>query len=390
MRKVLVFTTTRAEFGLLKPTLRRIVESDRLKLVLVAAGEHVAPEKGRTLEEITEAGLPLAEVVNNFALEDEPKALTCFVGELVVEFADLLARWSPDLMLLLGDRYELLAPATAAVITRIPIAHISGGESTEGLIDEQVRHAVSKMAHLHFVSTVEYGYNLRRMGEEAWRIHVVGAPGIENIFRGELMEPEELFQVFGIDVNRKTLLVTYHPETLMPDGNTAAQVRALTAALREFPDYQQVITYPGMEVGFGEILRVWEEYVAANANARLFPSLGSRGYLGVMKYAAAVVGNSSSGIIEAPSLRVPTVNIGDRQKGRLRAASVIDVPCRKEKIAAGLRKALCDEEFRSRLKGLRNPYDPYGDGNVSGRVVSVLEAVPLDRRLLEKRLDFAE
>jgi len=384
----MAFTTTRAEFGLLKPILRRIEVSSSLDLVLVVAGDHVSPCKGETIKEIIPEGFHTVELRKCFPESDLPVAIARYVANSCTEIASAIDFLAPDILLLLGDRHELLAAATAAVIARIPIAHIAGGESTEGVIDEQVRHALTKMAHLHFTSTFEYARRIRQMGEEAWRIHVVGAPGVENILRGELMTPEEIGKRFGIDVARPTLLVTYHPETLTVDQNLTEQINALISALREFRDFQQIITYPGTEVGFQKIISAWEAYAAEFPNVKLYKSLGSRGYLGVMKHAVAVVGNSSSGIIEAPSFKVPTINIGDRQKGRIRAESVIDVPCRREDIQAALHRALYDEQFRRQVRQVKNPYDPHGDGNVSGRVVSVLESVPLDRRLLEKKLDF--
>jgi UDP-hydrolysing UDP-N-acetyl-D-glucosamine 2-epimerase len=388
MRRVMAFTTTRAEFGLLKPILRRIEISSSLDLVLVIAGDHVSPCKGETIKEIIPEGFRTVEVRKCFPESDRPIAIARYVAGACAEMASAIDFLAPDILLLLGDRHELLAAVTAAVIARIPIAHIAGGESTEGVIDEQVRHALTKMAHLHFASTFDYAYRIRQMGEEAWRIHVVGAPGVENILRGELMTSEEIKAQFGIDVARPTLLVTYHPETLTVDYNLTEQVNVLISALREFGDFQQIVTYPGTEVGFQIIISAWEAYAAEFPNVKPYKSLGSRGYLGVMKHAAAVAGNSSSGIIEAPSFKVPTINIGDRQKGRIKAESVIDVPCRKEDILAALHKALYDERFRRQVRQITNPYDPYGDGNVSGRVISVLEAVPLDRRLLEKKLDF--
>jgi len=384
----MAFTTTRAEFGLLKQILRRIEISPSLDLILVIAGDHVNPCKGETIKEIIPEGFRTVELRRCFPESDQSVAIARYVANACAEIASTIDFLAPDILLVLGDRHELLAAATAAVIARIPIAHMAGGESTEGVIDEQVRHALTKMAHLHFTSTFEYARRIRQMGEEAWRIHVVGAPGVENIRRGELMTPEEIGKRFGIDVAWPTLLVTYHPETLTADHNLTEQINALISALKEFRDFQQIITYPGTEVGFQKIISAWEAYAADFPNVKLYKSLGSLGYLGVMKHAAAVVGNSSSGIIEAPSFKVPTINIGDRQKGRIRAENVIDVPCRKEDILAALRRALYDEHFRRQVQRVKNPYDPYGDGNVSGRVVSVLESIPLDRRLLEKKLDF--
>lgn len=388
MRRVMVFTATRAEYGLFRPILRAIQSSPKLELLLVVGGSHLSPWQGRTEEEIRQDGMPILGVIDNLLASDTPGALVKSIGLGLIEIVTYFSKYQPHIVLLLGDRYELFIPVIGALLYRIPIAHLGGGEATEGVLDEQVRHAITKMAHIHFPSTFEYGSRLRQMGEEAWRIHVVGAPGVENIHKGDFMTPEELKKTFNLDVTKPTLLITYHPETLIKTQDPGAQVAILIAALKEFQDYQQVITYPGAEVGFLEVIKAWENYATENPNVKLYKSLGSRGYLGVMKHARAVVGNSSSGIIEAPSFKVPTVNIGDRQKGRLRADSIIDVPCRKEAIIAGLKKALYDEEFRRSLKEVRNPYDPYGDGDVSRRVVSVLESIPLDQRLLEKRLDF--
>lgn len=384
----MALTTTRAEFGLFKQILRKLNNSPSAKLILVAGGDHVNPLKGETVQEIYGEGFQPVILEKCFPENDDTTSIARYAANICAAVAKVIENVKPNFLLLLGDRYELLAAATAAIIARIPIAHIAGGESTEGAIDEQVRHALTKIAHLHFTSTFEYARRIRRMGEEAWRIHVVGAPGVENIYRGELMTPEEIKIQFGIDVSRPTLLITYHPETLTLDLDPAEEVNILISALREFKEFQQVITYPGTEVGYREIIAAWEKYAQEQPNVKLFKSLGSRGYLGVMKYASAVVGNSSSGIIEAPSFKVPTVNIGDRQKGRTRAESIIDVPCCRKEIVAGLRKALYDIEFHCRLRKVQNPYDPYGDGNVSGRIASVLETIPLNRRLLEKKLDF--
>jgi GDP/UDP-N,N'-diacetylbacillosamine 2-epimerase (hydrolysing) len=382
MRRVMVFTASRAEYGLLKPIVRAISESPRLELRLVAGGSHLVTDQGYTSQEITHDGYPITFFIKPPS-SDTYDQLVKSVGQGIIEITALFSGQLPDIIVLLGDRYELFVPLVAAIINRVPVAHLCGGETTAGALDDQVRHAATKIAHLHFPATFEYARRLRRMGEEAWRIRVVGAPGVENISKGELMSPEELETVFNINVDEPTLLITLHPQTLTREG-AEGDTEAMTAALKEFSDYQQIITYPGVEAGSRAVIKAWESYTQVNKKARLFKSLGSRGYLGVMRLAAAVVGNSSSGIIEAPSLKVPAVNVGDRQKGRLRAESVIDVPCREEDIAAGLRKALYDSEFRRCVERVKNPYDPYGDGNVSGRVVSMLETVPLDRRLLEK------
>ena len=387
MRRIMVFTFTRAEYGLLKPVLRKIEASPALEMVLVVAGDHFNAHKGRTIEEIESDGFRISAVIDHFThtgdREDTIEALALTTKRI----GELLSEYQPQLIVLLGDRYELLTAATCAVVCRVPVAHIAGGESTEGVLDEQVRHAITKISHLHFPATRRYGWNTRLLGEEAWRIHVVGSPGVENITRGDYMSADELQAAFGIDARLPTMLITFHPETLVMDS-PARQMNELVAALRCFADYQQIITHPGAESGSQAIIDVWRDYAAANSNVVVHPSLGSRGYLGVMKTAKAVVGNSSSGIIEAPSLRVPTINIGARQKGRVRADSVIDVEARAPEIMAALRRALNDPAFLRSLKEVVNPYDPYQDGNVGGRIVAALEIVPLDQRLMEKRLDF--
>lgn len=388
MRKIMAFTATRAEYGLLKPILRGIKQSPKLELSLVVAGEHLVQWKGYTINEIKKDGFKINEIINSSLASDRKEALIKSVGLTTILLSDTIRKVEPNILLLLGDRYELLAPAIAALIQRVPIAHIAGGETTYGVLDEQVRHAITKMAHIHFPTTWEYGWRIRQMGEEAWRIHVVGSPGIENIYNSDYMLPNELEESFGINLEKPIILVTYHPETLEKGYQATKDIEQLIRALKHFSGYQQVITYPGTEVGYQNIIEAWQQYAADRPNVILKKSLGSRGYLGVMRLASVVVGNSSSGIIEAPSFHIPTVNIGERQKGRIRADSIIDVPCEEKEIVKGIKKALEDRDFRQSLKGVFNPYDPYGDGNASGRIVKVLEEIPINRKLLEKRLDF--
>jgi GDP/UDP-N,N'-diacetylbacillosamine 2-epimerase (hydrolysing) len=385
----LVFTATRADYGLLKPILRRVQESPALELILVAGGDHSSRAKGRTIDEITGDGFSIAAVIDRVPDSDSAQAIAASIGFAIADAAEIVDKVAPGLIVVLGDRYDLLPMAVAALLHRVPLAHIGGGESTEGALDEQVRHAMTKMSHLHFTSTVEYAHRLRMMGEELWRIHVVGAPGVENIRNGDFMNPAEIRRDFGVDVEKPVLLVTLHSETLGKEDQSR-QVACVAGALTDFCGFQQVITYPGTEVGFESIVRSWEAYKAGRDNVFLVRSLGSRGYLGLMRHCSSVIGNSSSGIIEAPSLGVPTVNIGDRQKGRLRAASVIDVPYSIEAIKAAIQYATGDSQFRHAVRDVKNPYDPFGDGNVSTRIVDVLERTQLGRTLLEKKLDFPD
>lgn len=390
MKRVLAYTATRAEYGLLRPILRRITESNELDLELVVGGDHLSSRKGRTLGEIERDGFPVSRVIDCVPESTGPSSIGRSVGEATAQVSEVFSELRPDVLLLLGDRHDLLPPACAALLHRVPIAHIGGGESTQGALDEQIRHALSKMAHLHFVSAPHYGRTLRLMGEEEWRIHVVGSLGVENIRNAEVISPKEIMRTYCVDVSAPFALVTYHPQTV-GRSEPARDMSEVLRALSRYPEVLQIITYPGLEVGSDDIVGILQRHESeAGCRVRLFPSLGSRGYLGLMKYARAIVGNSSSGIIEAPSLHIPTVNIGDRQKGRLRSGSVIDVECDSESIAGGMYRALYDDDFRQRCAEVSNPYDPFCDANSSGRIVSVLEQIPLGRSLLEKRLDFGD
>jgi len=375
LRRIIAFSSTRADYGLLKPVLKKISDSTDLELILVASGDHLASYKGGTISDIKKDGFAVAETVPFSLASDNHESIAGSLGEATVKMASVIGKHRPDFLLLLGDRYELLAPAACALIHRVPIAHIAGGESTEGALDEQVRHALTKMAHLHFVSTWEYGRRIRQMGEEAWRIHVVGSTGIENIYSSDYLSPSEIKNNFGIDPEIPTLLITFHPETITGANDTGTQAKEVALALEQFQEYQQVITYPGMEAGYQAVVQIWQDYALNKNNVLIKPSLGSRGYLGLMRIASAVVGNSSSGIIEAPSFHVPTVNIGNRQKGRIRAESVLDVNCRMEDIVKGLRKALTDPVYRVGLPKTVNPYDPFsGSFSFSGSRSAFLTA----------------
>jgi UDP-hydrolysing UDP-N-acetyl-D-glucosamine 2-epimerase len=281
------------------------------------------------------------------------------------------------MLVLLGDRYETLAAASAALPFNIPIAHIHGGALTEGATDDAIRHAISKMSHLHFVAARAYAQRLRRLGEERWRITVSGAPGLDAVRRLARMSPAELEGDLGVPIGSATLLVTYHPETLDPDR---AHVAELLAALDRI-DAPIVITSPNADPGRGAIQRAIETFVRRGPDRVLVANLGQRRYLSLLAAVGAMVGNSSSGIIEAPSFHLPVVNIGGRQRGRLRARNVIDAPARRGDIERAIRRAL-SPRWRRSLRGLRNPY---GDGSAPRRIAAVLARTPLDGRLLVKR-----
>ncbi|MBA7512817.1 GDP/UDP-N,N'-diacetylbacillosamine 2-epimerase (hydrolyzing) [subsurface metagenome] len=313
-------------------------------------------------------------------------ALTNSIGNGLIQISQVFNYIKPDFLIILGDRYEIFIPAISSMMCNIPIVHLCGGEKTEGLIDEQVCHAITKMAHIHMPSAGLYAENISKMGEEDWRIHIVGAPGLENIKNLELYTEEEILKLTGIDVNKNTIICTYHPVTLEGEDSIRWQIKNLLEALSKI-DLQIVFTRPNAEVGSDEIVNMIKIFVDNNPKAYFFNSLGSKLYLSFLKHARAVVGNSSSGIIEAPSFLIPTVNIGNRQEGRLQPESVVQTGYLVNEIYKGINKALYDNNFLESIKNLKNPY---GNGKASKYVIKAMEEIlkiPKEK-LLKKRLDF--
>src|SRR6266542_4484045 len=382
-RRIGVVTVGRSDYGHLKPVLAAIRRATDLELVLLVAGMHLAPEFGLTVREIEADRLPIAERIAMLEGRDTPEALAAATGRGVAGFGAAFARQRLDLLVVLGDRFEMLAAAVAALPFVLPVAHIHGGEASEGAMDNQIRHAITKLAHLHFASADVHARRIVQLGEEAWRIHTVGAPGLDRLRAAVPTPPREaLAASLGLDASAKWLLVSFHPVTL-EYRDTAAHISELLAAL-EKADAQIVMTYPNADTAGRVIIERIEEFAGRHPRVRLARSLGEEIYLSLLKHADAMVGNSSSGLIEAPSFGLPVVNIGSRQRGRLRGANVIDVGHGREEILRGVEKAL-DPGFRAALKGLANPY---GDGRAAARIAEVLRTVPLDGRLIQKR--FAE
>lgn len=372
MRRIAVVTGARSDYGIYLPILRRIAASPELSLQLVAGGAHLDPRYGRTVDAIRQDGFDIAAEVEMVPAADDGAATADAMGRGVVGFARAYASLAPDLVLVLGDRFEMLSAAVAALPQRIPLAHIHGGELTEGALDDAIRHAMTKMSHLHFVSTEEYGRRIVSMGEEPWRVVVSGAPALDNLRDLELLSRAELSERYGVDAARPFLLVTYHPATLEHE-RTAERIEALLGALAD-AHLPVVFTYPNADMGSAAIIERVNAYVASHADARVAVSLGTRGYFSMMAHAAAMVGNSSSGIIEAASFTLPVVNIGDRQHGRARGRNVIDCASDEASIAAAIAQAV-SPSFRASLGDLRNPY---GDGMASERIVRTITDVPLE------------
>jgi GDP/UDP-N,N'-diacetylbacillosamine 2-epimerase (hydrolysing) len=379
-RRICVVTGSRAEYGLLRFVLQAIKGSDDLRLQLAVTGTHLSPEYGLTYRAIEEDGFSIDAKVEMLLSSDTAVGITKSLGLGLVGFADAWERLHPDLIVLLGDRYEILAAASAALIARIPIAHIHGGEATEGAIDESVRHAVSKMSQLHFVAADEYRRRVIQLGEQPERVFLVGGLGVDGIRRLKLLGKAELERALQFSFGKRTLLVTFHPATL-DDEAAVAQAGELLSALASLRDTHFIFTLPNAETESHDVTRLIEQFVSERPKiAKAFSSLGQLRYLSCMQHCDGVVGNSSSGLTEAPSLHKGTVNIGDRQRGRLRASSVIDCEPDTAAIRAALRR-LASPEFAAQLAHTVNPY---GEGGASEKIVATLRSVSLEG-LLKKR-----
>ena len=378
-RAIGVVTVARSDYGHLTPLLRELRDAPDVELLVYVAGSHLAARFGYTARLVEADGWPIAARVDMDIDDDTPGAIAAATGRGVTRFARELARRTPDLLVLLGDRYEMLSAAVAALPFALPVAHLHGGEVTEGVIDEQVRHALTKVAHLHFAATPDYARRILQMGEEPWRVSSPGAPGLDRFRTMRYLSGAELGERLGLPLRGPTILVTFHPVTL-DLGATEGHVDELLAALEDV-EGDLIMTYPGADAGSHRVIERVSRFAEARPRTRLVRSLGDDVYASLLRQADLMVGNSSSGVIEAASFALPAVNIGDRQRGRVRAANVIDVGHGRDEIAAGIRRAL-SPDFRPPLAGLRNPY---GDGHAAPRIVSVLARVELGPRLITKR-----
>ena len=366
--KICVVTGTRAEFGLLSPLLKALQEDAAFSLQIIATGMHLSPEFGATYKQIEEGGFAINEKIEMLLSADTGTAIVKSTGLGMIGYADALERLGPDWVLLLGDRFEAFAAAASAYLKKIPIIHLHGGEVTAGATDEGLRHCITKMATLHFTATETYRKRVLQLGEADDQVFNVGAIGLDNVFQLPMLGKQELEEALSLSFQRPVLLVTFHPATL-EQQSSRQQMQELLHALDEIEGVQVVFTMPNADAGGRAIIKMIEDYVAQNpAKAKSFTSLGSLRYLSLLKQAAAVVGNSSSGIIEAPAFGIPTVNIGDRQSGRTAAASVIHCATDKEAIAAALRQAL-EPSFRLFCKSVENPY---GQGGATQKIMAVL------------------
>lgn len=372
-RKICIVTGTRAEYGLLYWLMKEIAADSDLQLRIIATGMHLSPEFGLTYQRIETDGFTINAKVEMLLSSDSPAGIAKSVGLGVIGFADVLDRLKPDILVMLGDRFEIFAAAQAAMVARIPIAHIHGGETTEGAYDESIRHAVTKMAQWHFVAAEPYRKRVIQMGEAPEHVFNLGAPGLDHMTNLQWLDRSELETALDISLGHPLFLVTYHPVTLESESPVAAMTELL-AAVDQFPEATVILTYPNADTGGRALIDCVNAWVCQRASrAKAFVSLGHERYLSLMREVDVVIGNSSSGLTEAPALKKATVNIGDRQKGRLKATSVIDVAENRTEIAVAMRKALSDE-FRS---ALANTVSLYGSGNVSARIKERLKTVQL-------------
>jgi UDP-hydrolysing UDP-N-acetyl-D-glucosamine 2-epimerase len=377
MRTVGVVTVGRSDYGIYRPVLRALERRDDVSVQLYVGGMHLLERFGLTVSEIEEDGFPIVARLDFLGPGDEPADVAAAIGRGVIAFADAFERDRPDVVLLLGDRFEMFAAGIAALPLTLPVAHIHGGESTEGAIDEEIRHSLTKLSHLHFASTDVYARRIIQMGEEPWRVNVSGAPALDALVGFQPLSGDEL-AARGVRLRGPTLLVTYHPVTRVPDG-AREELDALLEAITG-SGLDAVFTFPNADSGHGEIVSRLDS-LPEDGRFTVVPNLGSDAYFTVMSRASAMVGNSSSGIIEAASFRLPVVDVGIRQRGRMRPANVVGAAGDLGSIEAAIERAL-DPAFRRTLEGLINPY---GDGHAGERIAEVVGTVPLDERLLVKR-----
>jgi len=383
MRKICVVTGSRADYGHLYWLLREIDNDPELKLQIVATGAHLSEAYGHTVDEIEGDGFRVDEKVRIDLGSDSPVGIAHSMGQAVAGIAESLERLQPHIVVLLGDRFEALAAAQAAMVARIPIAHLHGGEATEGLIDEAIRHSITKMAHLHFVAAEPYARRVVQLGEQPDRVFTVGAPGLDHITKASPMTREGLEESLSFKLGSASFLVTYHPVTLR-EAATRDEIDALLAALMAFSKARIVFTGVNADTDNHFVAQQITEYVNKSDGAAVsFTSLGHHRYLSMMRVTDVVIGNSSGGVIEAPALRTASVDIGERQRGRLKAASVISCDGNRSSIEAAISKAL-SADFQSRLNTVESPY---GSGNASHHIMEALKTENLDNIVMKSFYD---
>lgn len=383
MKKICILTATRAEYGLLKPIIIKLMGVSEFDVRVVVTGAHLLPEFGLTYKEIEDDGIKIDKKIEILLSSDTPASISKSMGLAMISFADYFEELMPDMLLVLGDRYETLAVSCVAMNQRIPIAHLYGGEITEGAVDESIRHAITKLSYLHFTSTEEYRNRVIQLGENPDRVFCVGAIGIENILNEKLLNKEELENAIDFKLDKPYAVVTFHPVTL-ENSSSEEQFQELLNACKHYKDMMFIFTKANADTDGRIINRMIDSFVKENKNTVAFTSLGMQRYLSALKYCSMVIGNSSSGLLEAPSFGIPTINIGDRQKGRLQADSIINCEPILSEILDAIEKA-SSGEFLDKAKETMNPY---GDGNTSVKVVNIVKKFTLENSINLKKQFF--
>ncbi|MEB9504392.1 UDP-N-acetylglucosamine 2-epimerase [Bacillus anthracis] len=380
-QKVLIITGTRAEYGRLFPIIKAIEESEILELQLVVTGMHLLHDFGYTVEEIKKDNIPISAEFKMFNYGHDNAGMVKALGEGIKGFTEVVEDLKPDFILVLGDRGEALVGAIVGSHMNIPVIHMHGGEVT-GSIDESIRHAITKFAHIHFAATEESAIRINKLGENPSQIYNVGSPGLDSIINGPFLNPKQIAELIGIEPDEKTILLIQHPVTSEYD-NAATQMKETLVAIKDL-GYKIIIIYPNADAGGVEMIKEIEK-IKELPNIYAFSNLSHKVYLSLLKYIGVLVGNSSSGIMEAPSFGLPVVNIGTRQGGRERAKNIIDVDYNAEKIRQAIQKSLSDEEYRSTCKECGNPY---GDGKTGARVVEILSNIKITADIISKKITY--
>jgi len=376
-RRIGVITTSRADYSHLYWPLRELSAHPDVDLAVFALGAHLSPEFGSAIQEIERDGFPIQARIECLLSSDTDTGMAKTIGVAILGLADALTAWRPDILLLIADRYEMLAPASVALALRIPIAHIEGGEVSQGAIDDQVRNALTKLAHIHFTSTPLARRRVIAMGEEAWRVHHAGAPSLDHLRRSALLDRPTVEAKLGLQPTHPTILVVWHPVTILQDTN--AEADALFAALAAAPG-RLLFVYPNSDAGSYALIERSKQLTAARPLTQIFINLDAVTYWSLLGQVDAMVGNSSSGIMEAASFALPVVNVGMRQQRRERARNIIDVPAETSAIQAAIHRAVT-LEFRNSLAGMTNPY---GDGTAARTIAHVLTTVSLNGLLIKQ------
>ena len=383
MKNICVISGSRAEYGLLSNLMHSIEKSSKLNLQVVVTGMHLSPKFGLTYREIEKDGFIIDKKIDIKISNDSPSEITKSTGLGMIGFADAFVELKPELVILLGDRYEILAAAFSAFVARIPIGHIHGGESTQGAIDEAIRHSITKMSYWHFVATDEYKNRVIQLGENPSRVYNVGGLGVDSIKKSNLISKKELTNKMGIKFDKKNLLITYHPVTL-EDGTSQKNFKSLINTLNELKDTYLIFTLPNSDSDSQVIKIMIKDYVAKNRDRSIsFSSMGNLNYLSLLQFVDGVVGNSSSGLLEAPTFKIGTINIGDRQTGRIKADSVIDCKPNQNSVSNAIKK-LYSNRFQNKLKTVDNPY---GAGKATEKIMAILNKAILPNELKKEFYD---